>query len=125
MIILEEQIAKMNRFMYVRIIAGSLYCSLFSVSRCRLLPTVSFSVNFGYLFFFRCMYLVGFDPPTGPTNAVQLLLTLKVCSSVAAVLALVCCTMLGGDAYVWRTAFNKTNSVNWAMPMHNICCCFV
>ena len=48
------------------------------VSFCRLLPTVSFSVNFGYLFFFRCMYLVGFDPPTGPTNAVQLLLTLKV-----------------------------------------------
>ena len=73
-----------------------LSCSLFSVSRCRLLPTVSFSVNFGYLFFFRCMYLVGFDPPTGPTNAVQLLLTLKVWGSVAVVLALVCCTMLGG-----------------------------
>ena len=52
-----------------------LYCYTF----CRVCPAVSVVFNFGYLFFFRSMHLLGFEPFTGPTNAVQLILTLKVC----------------------------------------------
>lgn len=49
-----------------------------AISQLRSCPVYSFTLNFGYLLFFRSMYLLGFDHYTGPTNAVQLVLTLKV-----------------------------------------------
>lgn len=39
---------------------------------------VSFVATFGYLLFFRLCHQYGFKQPTGQSNAVQLLVTLRV-----------------------------------------------
>jgi hypothetical protein len=44
----------------------------------RLCRFVSFVYTFGYLFFFRTCAQFGFKQPTGQSNAVQLLVTLRV-----------------------------------------------